>query len=242
MGIPERRERERLELRQRILDAARELFATRGYDEVTMREIARRIEYSATALYKHFADKETLVRELCRHDFDALALRLLQVAQHGDPFERFSRVGLVYLDFAARHPQHYRLMFMGGLPPTPPEAGERDDPQHNAYVFVRALVQNMLDAELLRPELTDADLVAQTTWAAVHGVAALELVLPNTEPWLEFRPKKQRFAAILELVGRSLARDPERAAATLARVLEADAGETWGLGSDVLPAKKKKGG
>jgi AcrR family transcriptional regulator len=240
MGIPERRERERLELRLRILDAARELFATRGYEAVTMREIARRIEYSATALYKHFADKETLVRELCRHDFDALAQRLLEVAMSGDPFERFARVGLVYLDFAARHPQHYRLMFMGGLPPTPPEAGEREDPQHNAYVFVRLLVANMLDAGLLRPELTDADLVAQTTWAAVHGVAALELTLPNTEPWLEFRPKKQRFAAMLELVGRSLAREPERAAAAVARVLAEDAGKPWGL-DDGVPPKRKKG-
>lgn len=240
MGIPERRERERVELRQRILDAARELFATRGYEAVTMREIARRIEYSATALYKHFADKETLVRELCRHDFDALAVRLLEVAMSGDPFERFSRVGLVYLDFAARHPQHYRLMFMGGLPPTPPESGQREDPQHNAYVFVRALVQNMLNEELLRPELTDADLVAQTTWAAVHGVAALELTLPNTEPWLDFKPQKQRFVAMLELVCRSLARDPARAAATLARVLAEDAAKPWGLGGDAQP--KKKGG
>src|SRR5690348_7394236 len=149
MGIPERRERERYELRQKILDAARELFATRGYEAVTMREIAARIEYSATALYKHFADKETLVRELCRHDFDALARRLIEVVSTGDPFERFARAGLVYLDFAARHPQHYRLMFMGGLPPTPPEAGERDDPQHNAYVFVRGLVAAMLEAGLL---------------------------------------------------------------------------------------------
>ncbi|HTQ03625.1 MAG TPA: TetR/AcrR family transcriptional regulator [Polyangiaceae bacterium] len=238
MGIPERRERERQELRQRILDAARELFAARGYESVTMREIARRIEYSATALYKHFADKEALVRELCRHDFDALAQRLLEAVSSGDPFERFARAGLVYLDFAARHPQHYRLMFMGGLPPTTPETGERDDPQHNAYVFVRALVTALLEAQLLRPELTDVDLVAQTTWAAVHGVAALELTLPNAEPWLEFRPRNQRFAAMLELVGRALAREPERASATFRRVLAEDTDKPWSLGSGALPARK----
>jgi AcrR family transcriptional regulator len=238
MGIPERRERERQELRQRILDAARELFAVRGYEAVTMREIARGIEYSATALYKHFADKETLVRELCRHDFDALAHRLVEVVSSGDPIERFARAGLVYLDFAARHPQHYRLMFMGGLPPVTPESGERDDPSHNAYVLVRALAENLLHAGLLRPELTDIDLVAQTTWGAVHGVAALELTLPNTEPWLDFRPRNQRFAAVLELVGRSLMRDPELASATLARVLAEDADKPWGLGNEALPKRK----
>src|SRR5687767_9816833 len=133
MGIAERRERERLELRQRILDAARELFAKRGYEAVTMREIARRIEYSATALYSHFADKETLVRELCKQDFAAFAQSLLERVATGDPFERFTRAGLVYLEFAEGFPEHYRLMFMSELPPTDPEAGERDDPAQNAY-------------------------------------------------------------------------------------------------------------
>ena len=52
-----------------ILDAARELFATEGYEAVTMRRIADRIEYSPTAIYFHFKDKESLVRELC----DAIA-------------------------------------------------------------------------------------------------------------------------------------------------------------------------
>ena len=56
MGIQERRERERQELRTKILDAARELFAERGYESVTMRELAKKIEYSPTVLYWHFAD------------------------------------------------------------------------------------------------------------------------------------------------------------------------------------------
>src|ERR1700751_6037572 len=58
LGTTERRERERQELRSRILDAARELFAEQGYDAVTMRGIAERIEYSPTAIYFHFKDKE----------------------------------------------------------------------------------------------------------------------------------------------------------------------------------------
>jgi AcrR family transcriptional regulator len=54
MGITERREREREEIRSKILDAARELFATEGYDRVTMRRIADAIEYSPTTIYNHF--------------------------------------------------------------------------------------------------------------------------------------------------------------------------------------------
>jgi AcrR family transcriptional regulator len=238
MGIPERRERERIELRQKILDAARELFAERGYQAVTMREIAKRIEYSATALYKHFVDKEALVRELCRHDFDALAVRFIEVAGSGGPFERFTRVGLVYLDFAARHPQHYRMMFMGGLPPVAPSDGERDDPTHNAYVFLRALTADLVRTGFVRPELEDVDLVAQTAWAIVHGAAALELTLVNTGPWLDFRPRAERFAAVIESVARTLARDPKEAVEQLRRVLAEEAEKPWGLRGVTPPSRK----
>jgi len=236
MGIRERREREREELKQRILDAARELFAEHGYDAVTMREIARRIEYSATALYKHFTDKESLVRELCRADFRKLAERMLEFATTGDPLERFARAGLAYLDFAARYPRHYRLMFMGELPPTPPEQGERDDPHVNSYVFVRTLVSEMQGAGLLRPELTDIDLVAQTVWAAVHGVAALELTLSSAEAWLDFRPRNQRFRAGLELIARSVVRDPAAALELLDRVLTEAESTTERAGTDLKSA------
>src|SRR5690349_15214518 len=100
MGVNERRERERLAVRDRILDAARELFAERGYEAVTMREIGKRIEYSATALYGHFADKEALVRELCRKDFADFAQRFLTaVVGSTDPVESVCRAGLVYLGF-----------------------------------------------------------------------------------------------------------------------------------------------
>jgi AcrR family transcriptional regulator len=240
MGIPERRERERKELRQKILDAARELFAERGYEAVTMRELAKRIEYSATALYKHFADKETLVRELCRHDFDALAALFIEAATSGGgPYERFTRVGLVYLDFAVRFPQQYRMMFMGGLPPVPPNEGERDDPTHNAYVFLRALTAELVGAGLVRPELADIDLAAQAAWAIVHGAAALELTLANTGPWCDFKPRSQRFAAALESVARSIARDPEDAVARLRQVLAEDIDRPWGLVAAPLAGKKE---
>lgn len=221
MGIPERRERERQELRQKILDAARELLVKRGFEAVTMREIAKRIEYSATALYKHFADKDTLVRELCREDFAALARVFVeQVASSGDPVERLARAGMVYLGFAEHYPEHYRLMFMTELPPTPPEAGERDDPARNAYIFLRGLIEELLRAGLLRKELTDVELVAQTVWAGVHGAAALDLIVPKSKDWLDFRARKERFAAALEMVSRSIARDPDRFAHTLCKTLE----------------------
>lgn len=185
-----------------------------------MREIARRIEYSATALYSHFADKEALVRELCKQDFDDFAQTfLVRIGASGDPMERFVHAGFVYLEFAEHFPEHYRLMFMSELPPTNPEEGERDDPAHNAYVFVRALVDEAMTKGMFRQDLKDVDLVAQIVWGAVHGAAALDLIVPRSEGWLDFRPREERFAATIEMVARSIARDPEGATQTVRRIL-----------------------
>ena len=93
MGTQERRERERQELRTKILDAARELFVSEGYEAVTMRKIAEKIEYSATAIYLHFADKDALVTELCRHDFRSFAAHFGRAAVSEDPVERLRARG-----------------------------------------------------------------------------------------------------------------------------------------------------
>ena len=81
MGPTERRQREREEIRTRILDAARELFIAEGYEAVTMRRIADRIEYSPTAIYFHFKDKEALMGELCAVDFYTLAMQFTKIAK-----------------------------------------------------------------------------------------------------------------------------------------------------------------
>src|SRR5262245_30177993 len=107
VGTTERRLREREELRQKILDAARELFVTQGYDAVTMRAIAEKIEYSATAIYLHFADKAALLREICRQDFQQLARSFERVAKIADPIERLIKTGHAYVDFALEHPAQY---------------------------------------------------------------------------------------------------------------------------------------
>jgi len=62
-------EAEREQLRTLIIDAARELFVSRGVEAVTMREIAKRIGYSATSIYLYLADKEALLRTICNTDF-----------------------------------------------------------------------------------------------------------------------------------------------------------------------------
>src|SRR5688572_92572 len=106
MGPKERRQRERDDTRGRIMDAARELFVSEGYEGVSMRRIAEMVEYSPTAIYFHFKDKDALVRELCDCDFLALAEQFTGAAQIENPIERLKATGLAYAAFGIEHPNH----------------------------------------------------------------------------------------------------------------------------------------
>ena len=204
-----RREREKQDTRERILDAARELFAAEGYDAVTMRKIAAKIEYTPTAIYFHFADKDALIRELCATDFLALAGQFQPLALVADPIERIKRIGAAYIEFAFAHPNHYRLMFMTPKPMDEEDMSqlgvEKGNPAQDSYAFLRQAVVEAIAAGRFRSELNDPDLICQTLWAGVHGVAALQCALEH-DPWVEWRSAERRTALMLETLFHGLLR------------------------------------
>jgi AcrR family transcriptional regulator len=209
LGTTERRERERQELRTRILDAARELFAEQGYEAVTMRKIAERIEYSPTAIYFHFKDKEALLRELCDTDFGALAQEFRKIARIADPVDRLRHIGRAYVGFALEFPNHYRIMFMTPRPPcirAEDSAIVRGNPEEDAYAFLRATTAEAIAAGRLRPEFKDADLVSQMVWAGTHGVVSLHIAKSNDD-WVEWRDAKKTAHALVEVMIRGLVRE-----------------------------------
>ncbi len=207
MGPSERREREKQEVRRRILDAARELFAAHGYEAVTMRKIAEKIEYSPTAIYLHFKDKEELIQELCENDFYTFSLRFAEVNAIEDLDERIRAAGLAYVSFALEHPNQYRLMFMT---PHPVEPGEkamrrRGNPREDAYAYLRELIQQAMDLGRIRKDVKDAELVAQTVWAALHGVISLEITMNmNKDPWITWAPLEERVRLTIDTLMRGL--------------------------------------
>lgn len=198
MTVEERRERERIEVRELILDAARDLFVELGYEGVSMRKVAQRINYSPTAIYLHFSDKEALFHELCGRDFGELAAAFMELSTIADPAERLTACGRAYIEFAVTHPNHYRLMFMTpiDLPLTEGDMARKGNPDEDAYAFVRSLVEQCMKAQLFRPELSDVDLIAQTLWAGVHGVAALEITA--CKGWTDWRSLRDRCDFILQ--------------------------------------------
>ena len=207
MGSQERRERERRETRQRILDAARELFAIQGYEAVTMREIARKIEYTPTAIYFHFKDKESLLRELCREDFQALAEYLHRIGRIADPITRIKKMGLAYVEFGLKYPHHYRLQFMTpSVKPRFKETGiKKGNPDQDAYAFLQLSVSEAMKAGRFRPELKDPELLTQVFWTGVHGVVSLCLS-KTSDSWIQWRPAKRLAKAMVEALAKGTQR------------------------------------
>jgi AcrR family transcriptional regulator len=207
LGTKERRERERAEVREKILDAARELFVKEGYEAVTMRKIAERIEYSATAIYFHFKDKESVLRELCEADFLTLARQLGKIAKLADPVERLRAIGLAYAEFGFTHPNHYRLMFMTPHPHHKEEemALHKGNPEEDAYAFLRATVADVIAAGRLLPGLDDAEMLTQTMWSGMHGVISLQIAKAE-DPWVEWRPAPERARMMVDTLIRGILR------------------------------------
>lgn len=219
MSSIDRRVRARAAVQEKILDAAREQFLAHGYESVSLRKIAEAIEYTPPAIYNHFKDKTELLREMCRRDFAALDEVFLSMAKVKDPVERVFRIGTSYIRFAHDHPKHYRFMFMTpGLselaPPTEEDLAHMNDPDKDAYAFFVQTVREGVAAGRYRDEYADAELSAQTLWAGVHGVAAIE-VTHSQCPFVKLAPLEVRSRAMCAAVLRGMLKNPQEIEAFL---------------------------
>ena len=168
MGIKQRRERERQATEQAILRAALEIASEDGWEAVTMRRLAERIEYSPSALYKYFADKETILLTLMRQGFQQLQAALEHIsAQVRNPSVRLLQIAAAYWDFAWRHPTLYQLMF--DLQGTLHEVEEAKA----LFLDVRAAIEEWSKTQGIR--MADLDAAVDILWATMHGLVALTM-------------------------------------------------------------------
>src|SRR5687767_6365697 len=182
MGVQERKAREKQELRLEILDAARELFIEQGYEAVSMRKIADRIEYSPTTIYLYFKDKAELFDCLCSETFERLILQL-ESTRHEDPVEGLKAGIRAYIDFGLAHPAHYRVTFMTPLNGQCPGGGKaRTDTGERAFTCLRNAVAACVSAGRFR--VINLEVVSQAIWAATHGVTSLLITHGECE-WMD---------------------------------------------------------
>jgi AcrR family transcriptional regulator len=196
MGSVERRSRERADTRQRILEAAREMFVREGFEATTMRAIAQRIEYTPTAIYHHFANKHALLTELCTMDFRSLAHAFQRIGRIDDPIERLARIGSAYVDFGLQHPMQYQLLFMTRRPEVQKNAPPPDDPGEDAYAFVRNTCVEVVASGRMLPECDDPEELAQMCWGSLHGLVALHIAM-GEDTFIDVRTTANRMSTAL---------------------------------------------
>lgn len=182
MGTVERRQRQKEQLRRDILAAARQMFAEEGYEHVTMRKLAARIEYSPTAIYLHFKDKQAVLEAVCEETFASLAGRLAKLEARNLPPLEYLRAGLrLYVRFGLEHPDDYTLTFsMRAVHAEADPEGFAASAGERAFGYLRGALQRCIASGDLPPH--DVDVAAQSTWAAMHGLVSL-FIAHQHFPW-----------------------------------------------------------
>jgi len=158
-------------LRQEILDAAREMFVNEGYANVSMRKIADKIGYSPTSIYLYFKDKTDLLHQICEESFAQLTRNISSIQNLSANSLEKLRMGMrEYINFGLKHPSHYEIVFI--LPIQSPIEGDYESSQGKiAFEILRRGVADCVNDKLLKNH--DIDLISQTLWAGLHGVTSL---------------------------------------------------------------------
>lgn len=186
MGVQERRAREKQELRQEILSAARELFIREGFENLSMRKIAEKIEYSPTTIYLYFQDKADLLDCVCEETLEKLESRLAALRTSiSDPVERL-RSGLrAYIEFGLEYPNDYRVAFIMELKQEfggPDKCRRCHEQGQKTFDHLRRSITECIATGAFGAH--DVEATSQTLWAAAHGLASLLIQHPNF-PWLD---------------------------------------------------------
>ena len=177
MSITARREQHKVELRRLILDTAERLFVQAGsYDAVSMRKIAKEINYSATTIYLYFKDKDALFQTLLRETFRQLSRTVAMAVTDRDPVAGLFQAMKSYVTFGLEHPEHYRLLFIvrPSLATSHQAARQIGDEAFN-------LLHHQVGLCISRGRFagSDQETISQGGWAVVHGLTSMLLNQPG---------------------------------------------------------------
>ncbi|MEU2880043.1 TetR/AcrR family transcriptional regulator [Streptomyces sp. NPDC007070] len=153
------------DLRAACLRAARELLEEDGSAGLSLRAVARRAGVSATAPYRHYADREALVSAVAAQGYRELAESLATAHPSPSTPDDLAAVAVAYVRFALDHPALFRVMF---AEPCDPDNEERAAATAVISEYVRGIVHRAFPG-------VDPDALSTTVWALVHGLAFLHL-------------------------------------------------------------------
>jgi AcrR family transcriptional regulator len=168
MGIKERQDRERMAVRQAILDAARDLFTSEGYRNVSIRKIAERIEYSPAAIYSYFTSKDDIFFALAEDGFRRLDHKIRDLEPTDDPLEDVRRCWWGYYEFSKEEREFFELMFVDRSVPQITEQWAGMALVHDMLLIAAKRIRRCIDAGIFAPG-TDAMVAMHLVWGALTG-------------------------------------------------------------------------
>jgi AcrR family transcriptional regulator len=175
MGIAERKERDKEELRERILVAAKKLFLEKGVEKTSIRNIADLIEYSPGSIYHYFKDKNEIFHALHQGGFQQLMSRMEVLATIPNPMERLKGMGAIYVQFALENPDMYDLMFIKEAPMVHVSNSNEEQWKEGfgTFSFLRATIQECIQSGYFRGHEEEA--LSFLVWSTVHGMVSLHI-------------------------------------------------------------------
>jgi len=172
MGSKERQDRERQAVTDSILDAARELFLAEGYQSVSIRKIAERIEYSPAAIYSYYPSKDDIFLALAKEGFHRLDAKVHDAMGTGDALDDVRACWWAFYQFSKEQPEYFLLMFVDRSVP-------RITQQWEGFEFLQQLlnnavagIQKAIDAGAF-PATLSANAAMHMLWAGLIGPAVV---------------------------------------------------------------------
>ncbi|MDX2047780.1 MAG: TetR/AcrR family transcriptional regulator [Chitinophagaceae bacterium] len=175
MGILERKEKQKLEIRKMILDASMKLFMEEGFEKVSIRKIADLIEYSPTTVYLYFKDKNEILFNLHDIGFQKLQEVNRNLDDIKNPLLRLHKMGENYLHFGMNNPEYYDLMFIQKAPMEALLDMDACEWKNGDAAICRlkdTLAECMEQGYILKG---DVNVVAMSIWGMVHGLVSIAI-------------------------------------------------------------------
>jgi AcrR family transcriptional regulator len=173
MGITERKEREREEMKDRIVSTAIRMFLQEGYEQTSIRNIAEKIEYSPATIYLYYKDKDELLYDVQKQAFNKLAQVFREKVTAKDPLKRLEQIMFTYVRFGKKNPELYDLMFIIRAPMNGIKEHEKWENGDDAFDFLVQCISECIEKKLIRYD--DVMIAALSIWAMGHGLVSLDL-------------------------------------------------------------------
>lgn len=163
-----------MSLRNEILEVSRNLLIQHGFDKLTMRNIAKSANVTATSIYLHFENKDDLLLTLIEESIEHLKEQLVrEIDSTKEMIQQLEDLARAYIRFALEHPQEYEIIYMVRPEEMPQYPKDKFQQIRSAYELLAEIIEKGKREDII--DVEDSMISAYTLWAQIHGVVSVIL-------------------------------------------------------------------